>query len=197
MLCAPYDAELFGHWWFEGNSWLYYVLKWMSEDPELRLATLSESLDDYGPSTVITLPEGSWGEGGFHWIWLNDWTTWTWRHVYDAEAEMQSLSREFAERQDPELQKILRQTARELLLLESSDWQFLISTWSARDYAEMRCAEHFESFRRLAEMTRRYGRNEGVNPEDWNFLGACEERDKLFPDVNPLWWAHVEYPPVG
>jgi len=194
VICAPYDAELFGHWWFEGPDWLYYVLRWINEDPELATTTCSEYLQEYKPKVVVSLPEGSWGQGGFHWIWLNEWTEWIWKDVYQAEETMIQLAGEFAGKGDQNLQNILCQAARELLLLEASDWQFLISTWSARDYAEIRAAKHFESFRRLANMARQYGRGEAVDQEDWTFLGDCEARDALFPDVDPIWWKELEVP---
>jgi len=195
LLCAPFDAELFGHWWFEGPEWIYRVLKLMSEDPEMSPVTCAEYLEAHPPHTMVTLPEGSWGQGGFHWIWLNDWTMWIWRHVYRAEAEMQQLVREFAAGADDKLMTILRQAARELLLLEASDWQFLISTWSARDYAENRAAVHFANFQRLREMASRYGRGETVPEGDWTFLGECEQQDAVFPDVQLRWFGELEYPP--
>ncbi|HLB25245.1 MAG TPA: 1,4-alpha-glucan branching protein domain-containing protein, partial [Nitrospirota bacterium] len=142
LLTAPYDAELLGHWWFEGPQWLYHVLKNIAQDGELELTTGSRYLSEHRERTLISLPEGSWGEGGFHYIWLNEWTNWTWKHVYECEAEMVSLAKEFSHKDDPQLGDILKQAARELLLMQSSDWQFLISTWSARDYAEMRFTEH-------------------------------------------------------
>jgi 1,4-alpha-glucan branching enzyme len=108
---------------------------------------------------------------------------------------MESLSWEFAGRGDKNLQNILRQAARELLLLQASDWQFLISTWSARDYAELRASHHFEAFRKLAEMARRYGRHEWVEEGEWGFLGECEQRDALFPDIDPSWWLDLDFPP--
>ncbi|MBI5166591.1 MAG: DUF1957 domain-containing protein [candidate division NC10 bacterium] len=194
IVVAPYDAELFGHWWFEGTRWLYEVLKGMAEDPEVELTTCGLFLDRYPPTTVISIPEGSWGEGGFHWIWLNEWTEWTWRHIYEAELTMQELAREFASREDERLKAILKQAAREIMLLQASDWQFLISTWSARDYAEMRLANHYSDFKRLAEMAKKYGRGKWLDPGEWEFLGLCEKRDHLFPDIEPRWFTEVQFP---
>jgi 1,4-alpha-glucan branching enzyme len=179
IVCAPYDAELFGHWWFEGPQWLYHVLKWMDQDPEIRLVTCSQHLAENPPKGGVALPEGSWGEGGFHWIWLNEWTTWTWKHVYDAEVEMRSLLAEFPAAQQ-QLREVLEQAARELLLLESSDWQFLISTWTARDYAEARVSEHYSCFKRLADLARKIGRRQEISAEEWNYLSAIRQRDGLF-----------------
>jgi len=85
IVCAPYDAELFGHWWFEGPEWLYRVLKGIDAHPAVDLVTCSEYLDRHTPAAAVALPESSWGQGGFHWIWLNDWTNWIWEHIYAAD----------------------------------------------------------------------------------------------------------------
>jgi len=106
---------------------------------------------------------------------------------------MKELAGLYAER--PDMQRVLKQLARELLLLESSDWQFLISTWSARDYAEVRCAEHFDTFQRLARMARELGEGHPVSDGDWLFLEHCEQRDAIFPDIDPRWFSHLDYPP--
>jgi 1,4-alpha-glucan branching enzyme len=70
----------------------------------------------------------------------------------------------------------------------------LISTWSARDYAELRVSEHHNNFNRLCDMAERYGKKEWVNPGEWTFLGDCEAKDKLFEDITLKWFAKVEYP---
>jgi len=189
ILCAPFDAELFGHWWFEGPQWLSQILTRMDQDPELELTTCGRFLDEARPVEVVSLPEGSWGQGGYHYIWLNELTEWTWRHIYEDEARLAALLREFGKKLDHNLEAILTQTVRELLLLEASDWQFLISTWSARDDAESRLVEHHQAFQRLAAMAERYGRGEWVDPGEWNFLGECRQRDKLFPFLKLEWFA--------
>ncbi len=189
VVAAPFDSELFGHWWFEGPGWLYYVLKWIDMDPEMELVTGGEYLDNDPPQQLINIPEGSWGEGGFHWIWFNEWTKWTWELIYDAERKMREMARKHAITADSDLLRILRQMARELLLLESSDWQFLISTWSARDYAELRVREHFEDFMRLYDLVQKRSQGMELSIGDWEFLGDCEKRDSLFPWIDVSWWA--------
>ena len=195
IIVAPYDTELFGHWWFEGPAWLYQVLSRLQKSTQVRLTSAGSFLEEAAPLSVISLPEGSWGEGGYHWIWLNEMNDWTWRHIYPAEQEMEELAREWANDPDPRLQDLLKQCGRSLFLLESSDWQFLISTFSARDYAELRLVMHHDDFQRLAAMTRQYAGNRDLSPEDWNFLQLCRERDDVFPDIDPHWWAKLQYPP--
>lgn len=195
IVVAPYDTELIGHWWFEGPEWVYQVLSRFHAHTQVRLATAGALLEEVTPQAVISLPEGSWGEGGYHWIWLNEMNDWTWRHIYPAEQEMEELAGRWADDADPRLQDLLKQCGRSLFLLESSDWQFLISTFSARDYSELRLVVHHDDFRRLAAMTRRYAAERALPPEDWNFLEFCRERDDIFPDLDPHWWAKLEYPP--
>jgi 1,4-alpha-glucan branching enzyme len=195
IVCAPYDAELFGHWWFEGTQFLKLVLKYVADDPQIELTTCSAFLDSAKPTQVISIPEGSWGEGGYHYIWLNEWTQWTWKHIYEDEMRMQKLVQEFGNTEDDKLTNILKQLARELFLLQASDWQFLISTWSARDYAELRLSEHHQNFVRLAEMAEKYGRGEWVDEGEWTFLGDLEARDSLFENVNFSWFGKLEFPP--
>ncbi len=197
FLCAPYDAELFGHWWFEGPDWLERALRNIAADPAVDLVTCSEHLARHTPEAAVSLPEGSWGQGGFHWIWLNEWTTWIWEHIYAAEAELPGLARQALASDDGVLADIATQAARELLLLEASDWPFLISTWSARDYAERRAALHHEAFARLADMARRRAAGGDLSPDDQRFLAECKERDSLFPDLDLAWWARVERPAEG
>jgi 1,4-alpha-glucan branching enzyme len=195
IITAPYDTELFGHWWFEGPEWLYQVLSRLQKSTQVSLRSAGSYLEEAAPLAVISLPEGSWGEGGYHWIWLNEDNDWTWRHIYPAEKEMEELAQGWADDPDPRLQDLLKQCGRSLFLLESSDWQFLISTFSARDYAELRLVMHHEDFQRLAAMTRQYAADRNLSPEDWNFLEFCRERDAVFPDIDPKWWSRLEYPP--
>lgn len=194
ILTAPYDAELFGHWWFEGTRFLQKVMKKIMTSGFVDLVTASEALDREHPSQVIALPEGSWGEGGYHYIWLNNDTQWTWHHIYRDEARMHELARRFADDTDVTLQELLKQAARELLLLQASDWQFLISTIAARDYSELRVVYHHNDFNRLCDIAEQYERTSILSDEDWNFFLECKGRDSLFPEIDLRWWAELEYP---
>lgn len=202
VVTAPFDAELFGHWWFEGPAWLEAVLRRVEDDPDLDLTTCGAYLDAHRPTDVIALPEGSWGEGGHHFIWLNQDTAWTWKHVYAAERALPALLEEATPARlaaDPTLERVLEQAARELLLLQASDWQFLISTVAAKDYAELRIAGHTEDFQSLAAIARRLLAVAGRGPsrltaEEEAALSTIETRDHLFPDVDLTWWRRAEHP---
>jgi 1,4-alpha-glucan branching enzyme len=149
--------------------------------------TLGEALEAVPPRETLRLPEGSWGEGGDHRVWLNPDTEWTWDRVYSAEAEWVGHLARLAGRDAPELRRVLAQAARELLLLQSSDWQFLITTGTASDYAERRVAEHYAEFKRLGEMARALEVGEPLSPEADASLRRLERDDFCFPDLDPAW----------
>jgi 1,4-alpha-glucan branching enzyme len=188
LVCAPYDAELFGHWWFEGPRFLSYVWRWSAADPSLIPATMGEHLDRAGVGEVVELPEGSWGEGGFHWIWFNDDTRWMWERLYDAETTMVEMAA-WAPDAGSELGRVLRQMGRELLLMEGSDWQFLISTRSAADYSISRFNVHAVAFEELGEIARHVRTEYSLPDRAAERIADIEARDPLFSDVDPAWWA--------
>lgn len=174
-IAALYDTELFGHWWFEGPEWLYLVLKKLSQSG-VRPQKVSDCLEKLPPRQRVSLPEGSWGEGGFHWIWLNDDTSWIWDRIYRIEDKAVSLKGRDLRGKD----RILKQFMREKLLLESSDWPFLISTGSARDYAESRADGHFERARTLGNWLTRPG---PLGPDEDRRLALWEQEDEIFSEV--------------
>jgi 1,4-alpha-glucan branching enzyme len=142
----------------------------------VRPLAASECLEKLPPSEIISLPEGSWGQGGFHWIWFNEETTWIWKKIYQIEEAEEEL-RPRAAGLD---RRILRQFYREKFLLESSDWPFLMSTWTARDYAENRAAEHFARALELAGWLRD-GRH--LTTAEAALLEVYEKEDGLFEEI--------------
>lgn len=188
VLCAPFDAELFGHWWFEGPRFLVHALRWMHQDPDIEVLTGSQYLARYSPQTAITLPEGSWGAGGGHGVWLNDDTAWTWQRIYDAELDLRALLQERGIGHDQTMRRFIQQAMRELLLLQASDWQFLITTWSARDYAEARVQSHHTDFKRVVDLARKYAQGEWISDNEWAYFGQLCVRDNIFADLQPEWY---------
>jgi 1,4-alpha-glucan branching enzyme len=184
VLTAMFDTELFGHWWFEGPRFVAEVLDRLAA-MDIRPTAAGRHLDQHPPVERVSLPEGSWGDGGAHQVWLNETTRWTWGPVHEAEAAFERLARAgVAAAPEPLLERLLAQAGRSLLLLESSDWQFLITTFAARDYAELRLTGHADDFRRLAELATRRLDGGALSEADEQFLAACEQRDAIFPDFD-------------
>lgn len=188
VVTAPYDAELYGHWWFEGPRWLETTLRLAHDHPEIEPMTPTEFLGAHKPIDVVQLPEGSWGLGGAHAVWFNSETRWTWVRIYDAEMRMKELARSASTGADANLDRLLRQIARELLLLESSDWQFNITTWNARDYAERRLEEHYNAFQELHHIAYQYIKTGTLSEKDAKVLTGFAQKDNPFEVVEPQWW---------
>ncbi|MEO8539609.1 MAG: 1,4-alpha-glucan branching protein domain-containing protein [bacterium] len=170
-LLASYDTELYGHWWLEGVEWLQNVIANLAVDPEVRLATAESVVRDDPPVASIELPEGSWGAGGDHRTWLNDQTAWTWPEIYRRQQRSQALLAHDTE--------ATRQLARELLLLQASDWQFLMTTGQAHDYAIERFNSHCARFDAIAA---------GIESQSAGFaaeLSELEYLDNPFPGIEP------------
>lgn len=181
LIASNYDTELFGHWWFEGVDWIREVLRLLAESDAVQLMTASEYLEAHPPEEVLALPEGSWGMGGGHWTWDNLETRWMWKPIREAEARMERVASSKRQAASADEEMVLNQAARELLLLESSDWPFLVTTGQAREYAIQRFTSHVERFETLV------GSVEAGEP-DLALAEELWELDKVFPDVDYRWW---------
>jgi len=185
-LVAMYDTELFGHWWWEGPEFLYELARRIHADGDIEMVSGTDAIETDPAKHLIHLPEGSWGEGGYHYIWINDGNLWTWEKLYPAERRLRQMARDYA---TGPAKEIATQAARELLLAESSDWQFLISTFAAKDYAEIRFKDHIERFRRLADLADRVHAGSKMTADDTAFLKECQQRDAPFQDLDLSLWA--------
>jgi 1,4-alpha-glucan branching enzyme len=200
ILCSPFDAELFGHWWFEGVQWLETVARIIHDyDTGIALTTCSTYLDNFPRGGFLALHEGSWGAEGNNQVWLNSETTWTYRQLYAAEFACREVCTSPAWRDGGLGERIVKQLCRELLLLESSDWQFLITTGAARDYAEQRFQGHRSDFDQLRTLWLSFEQSHTLNDEQLQQLSAIEQRDDIFQDIDPGFWctgAHAEHMPA-
>jgi 1,4-alpha-glucan branching enzyme len=182
---AMYDTELFGHWWWEGPEFLYELGKNLHADGEIEMVSAGDVIDTDPARHLITLPEGSWGEGGYHYIWLNNENSWTWEKLYPVERKMRQMAKEY---NGGPAHEIVVQAGREMLLAESSDWQFLISTFSAKDYSEIRFTDHVDRFHRLAEIADRVHTGSAMTPDEQLFLQECQQKDAPFADLDLSIW---------
>jgi 1,4-alpha-glucan branching enzyme len=181
VITLSFDAELFGHWWFEGADWLYELVS-DSGGSCAKIEKASTVLHRLPPPSAKRPNEGSWGEGGGHLIWYNTETAWTWEYIREAERHMVEAVKH--RREGMLATRILSQMAREVFLMQASDWQFLMSTGSADDYARSRFLSHWEAFDRLRTISIK----DVPGDEDVTFLDTLEKRDALFQDVAVEWF---------
>jgi 1,4-alpha-glucan branching enzyme len=177
LIIAPYDAELYGHWWFEGPDWLNYLFRKIHYDQDIvKLITQSEYLDRFPKNQVVTPSLSSWGWKGYAEYWLEGSNAWLYRYLHKAAERMVELANTYHEA-DGLLLRALNQAARELLLAQSSDWAFIMKTGTCVSYALKRTRDHIGRFTRLYEDIK-------ANRIDPGFLADIENKDNLFPDID-------------
>jgi 1,4-alpha-glucan branching enzyme len=177
IIVAPYDAELFGHWWFEGPMFLDVLFRKMQCDQDIVAPiTPSEYLGHYPTNQVATPCTSSWGYQGYADVWLNGANDWIYRHLHKMGERMVELAHRHPEARGLR-RRVLDQAARELLLAQASDWPFIMKTGTTTPYAVARVCEHVNRFNHLYESLR-----EGAIDEPW--LAELEARDNLFPGLD-------------
>jgi 1,4-alpha-glucan branching enzyme len=178
VIVSPYDAELFGHWWYEGPIFLGDVFRQLHHDQEaLAPVTPGDYLERH-PTNQQAIPcASSWGLKGFSEQWLNESNAWTWPHVHLAGERMVELAGRHAAPPDRLTRRALNQAARELMLLQSSDWAFIMSTGTTVPYADSRFKEHLARFNALYEQLLK-----GEVSEEQ--VAELEAKDNIFPDLD-------------
>ena len=179
IIIAPYDAELFGHWWFEGPKWLEWVLR-LASNPSNPIQTISCSdyLAQQSGHQIATPSASTWGDQGYFSYWLNETNNWIYPFLHKAEAEMEQLASDFRDLTINSLQKrALNQAARSVLLAQASDWPFIMKSETTTEYANKRITDHLARFNYLHDAIRK-------NNIDNRYLTALEIMDNIFPNID-------------
>ncbi len=177
IIVAPYDAELFGHWWHEGPQWIDFLLRKMHYDQDtIKPISAPEYLDRFPTNQVCQPPMSSWGAKGYCEVWLEGANHWIYPHLHEIAERMVDLARA---NPNPHAlaRRALNQAARELLLAQSSDWAFIMKTGTMVEYAVRRTHTHVLNFNHLYEQIR----SDRID-EPW--LSEVEQRDNIFPNID-------------
>jgi len=181
IVVSPFDAELFGHWWYEGPEFLdYYVRAAAGYRKKLELITPTEYLRRHPTQQMATPAASSWGEQGYFKLWLNETNQWIFPHLQAAQKRMTELAVQFGNAGGL-MERALRQAGRELLLAQASDWPFIMRTNTSPDYARRRVTDHLSRFNHLFEQLK-----QGRVDEGW--LQDVESRDNLFAGLRTEYW---------
>ncbi|PYL53169.1 MAG: DUF1957 domain-containing protein, partial [Verrucomicrobia bacterium] len=177
IIVAPFDAELFGHWWFEGPVFLEEFIRRTANERKFSLTTPSEYLAAHPTEQIIEPAASTWGENGHLAVWLDQSNAWVYSHLQMAVQRMSAAARTHAQSCSAITDRVLKQLARELLLAQASDWAFLMKAHTAREYATKRMMDHLARFTRLHDQF-------VANAIDEEFLRDCEWRDNIFPNLS-------------
>ena len=181
VVTAPFDTELFGHWWYEGPWFLENVFRQAAARDDLGFAFRSpgDVLETASERPRADAHASSWGAGGFFRVWLNETNDWFWPYLHEMEARM---ARWATQEHPPERRRLLAQMGRELLLTQSSDWAFILTQRTSAHYAERRFRDHVHRFFALERALESGEVDEGE-------LRLVEADDSAFPDLDPAAWA--------
>ena len=189
ILC-PYDAELFGHWWFEGPVFIEKMFERAASSGTVEMASLESTMHSSCDQEVHRPSLSSWGEGGFGEVWMNDEVSWVYPLFFRMRAMQKSLKKAVAKsRKNAKLyalgHRYLAQVAPEILLFQASDWAFMIHNKSAADYARNRENEHARNVDALYDAAMAELTSAKKRP-DTSLLQKLEAKDNLFPWIGEL-----------
>jgi len=177
VIVAPYDAELFGHWWYEGPLWINYLIRKMAfEQNTIALITPSDYLARFPENQVCSPSFSSWGEGGYSEVWIHESNDWIYRHLHHMEEQMVAAAHTYTDPNKVE-RRTLNQMARELLLAQSSDWAFIMKQGTMVNYAVRRTREHISNFLRLHDDLTK----SRIDP---HFVALLESHNNIFPTID-------------
>jgi 1,4-alpha-glucan branching enzyme len=176
MIVCPFDAELFGHWWYEGPQWLEAVLREIGAASAVRLVTPGEYLEENPRQQVAQPCFSSWGNKGYAEVWLEGSNDWIYRHLHEQANRMSELARRFPKEKGIR-KRALDQGFREMLLAQASDWAFMMKTGTTVSYAVQRTREHIHNFTRIYEFLMT-----GSLRQEWLF--GIERRNNLFAKID-------------
>ncbi|KPK39934.1 MAG: glycoside hydrolase, partial [Omnitrophica WOR_2 bacterium SM23_29] len=177
IVIAPYDAELLGHWWYEGPMFLDYLFRKIYYDQKtIKTMTPSEYLEQNPRNQVLIPSLSSWGWKGYCEVWLEGSNDWIYRHLHKTSERMTELSNNYPNATGL-LSRALNQALRELLLAQSSDWAFIMKTGTVVQYAVKRTKDHILRFTKLYEDIK-------SNRIDEGWLSDIEWKDNIFPEID-------------
>lgn len=177
VITAAYDAELFGHWWYEGPEWLRFVLRNLSlQKRPFRFITPSEFCAENRVLETVTPSASSWGENGYNAVWLDPANSWVYRHLKKASKRMTELSQQH-QKATGLMERALNQALRELLIAQASDWPFMMKMGSAAQFAEAKFREHISNFFMLSGDIYRGKLREAA-------VESLEKKTSIFRDID-------------
>ncbi len=178
IVLAPFDAELFGHWWFEGPQWLDYVIrKCVYDQKTIGLASPIDYLKAHPVHQCGYPATSTWGHKGYAETWINGKVDWIYEDLYACGIEMTRLANKNKTTKNPLRVRAMNQCMRELLLAQSSDWPFIISNGTSAEYAARRVRDHVSRFHWLSKAIE-------TDTVDSETLSTLEYLDNPFPSVD-------------
>jgi 1,4-alpha-glucan branching enzyme len=181
IIVSPYDFELYGHWWMEGIEWLKHIFELIHKDESIEMISFSDYIGKYKDQfSTIKMKESSWGKGGHFEVWKNPEHGWIWPYINSSIKDFETVLANTPSPMEKE-KEVLQQAARELLLMEGSDWPFLLYTKQAKEYANKRFHHHHQRFNKLIWQARNINEPNRLPKDEFNHIKSI---DSCFQDLN-------------
>ncbi|MFW9772149.1 MAG: 1,4-alpha-glucan branching protein domain-containing protein [Candidatus Thorarchaeota archaeon] len=188
IIVSPFDFELYGHWWGEGINWLNRVFELVNSNDKVEMITISDYISKYNEDfSIIEMKESSWGEGGDFRVWKNPEHGWVWPYINGSIKEFEDILQKYPNPNDWE-KRILNQISRELLLMEGSDWPFLLYTKQAKEYANQRFHHHHQRFLKLIWAAKDFNDKSRISLSE---LESIEDIDSCFKDIKVKYFKKI------
>lgn len=185
IIVSPYDCELFGHWWLEGVEWMNNILDIMLNQTDVQLISLSDYIkENHENFSTIRMKPSSWGENSDFTVWNNPEHSWLWPYIDSCSVDFEKIINTFKFQKrnlDERGMRIMKQMAREKLLLEGSDWPFLLHTKQAKEYANQRFHNHHQRFNKLLWAAKNLDDKQRISDEE---LTDLEVLDNPWPELD-------------
>lgn len=189
IIISPFDFELYGHWWQEGINWLKRVIELAQTSNEIEMVTISEYLSKHKDQfSDIKMRESSWGEGGDFRVWKNPEHEWIWSYINSSIKDFEKVLELNPNPKEWEI-RILNQIARELLLMEGSDWPFLLYTKQAKEYANQRFHNHHQRFNKLIWAAKDFNDKTRISLRE---LNEIESIDSCFQSIKIDYFKRID-----
>lgn len=182
LFVASYDAELFGHWWFEGVDWLENLVRLSCQQGDLEFISPSQYQQRHPHVQTLAPAASSWGAQGYHEVWLNASNDWIYPQLHQALQRLQAAIQTAQQKHshtaghEAHIQRSLRQAARSLLLAQASDWAFILKNNTTVEYASRRIQEALAQLHYLLH-------NVEQGKIDEQQLQQLEAMDRIFTDI--------------
>ena len=177
IIVAPYDAELFGHWWYEGPDFINQLCREIYASDIVSMITPLEYLKKYPVNQVSTPCMSTWGNKGYMEVWLNGANDWIYRHLHGCAEKMIEMTNKYPDTDDEKIRRVLNQMARELLIAQTSCWAFIMATGTTVEYAKKKVKNHISRFMDFYNMLL-------FNDIDDNYLKQYEMHDNIFQEID-------------
>lgn len=176
VIVVPFDTELFGHGWFEGIQWIEEVFRQSQHSADFTWGTPSAYIAAHPETDTVSPVFSGWGNKGFSEVWFHEKNDWVFRPVFQAVEMMKDFVTRFPDESGLK-QKVLNQAMREILLMQASDWPFILYNATDVTYAENRLKGHIENFKHIC-------RNLCSNEIDTEWVITLSQKNNLFPDID-------------